>query len=96
MSDTSLHPLCGSCSRFLRERQEHDSSEAYRRCLHYAPVGGPDKRMMLVEREEHSHLLRLYEAVYNNVASPTTESAGVCRRWLEACNRFFDGGGPCR
>ncbi len=52
--------------------------------------------MMLVEREEHDHLLRLYEAVYNNSTAPDTQTAGVFRRRLEACNRFFSGGGPCR
>ncbi len=89
-------PPCGSCARFPDARPEHDSSEAYKRCLSYSPIGVATKRMMLVEREEHDHLLRLYEAVYHNATTPDTQTAGVFRRRLEACNRFFSGGGPCR
>lgn len=96
MRDTSSTPFCASCSKFSAERPEHESSEAYRRCLNYAPGGSPGKRMMLVEREEHSHLLQLYEAVYNHTAAPTAKNIGDFRQRLEACNRFFSGGAPCR
>ncbi len=96
MFDATSLPLCSSCSRPPAVHPEHDASEAYKRCLAYSPIGRPGKRMMLVEREEHAHLLRLYEAVFNQAGNPSEHNAGLCRQRLEDCNRFFSGAVPCR
>lgn len=65
----------------------------------YGGVGEAGKTvagMMHIEVGEHRRLLGLYYAVYAEHENPTQESARERLRALEACNRFYEGGGGWR
>lgn len=52
--------------------------------------------MMFIEVDEHRRLLGLYHASHDEACRSTPEAARARVRALEACNRFYEGGAPCR
>ena len=52
--------------------------------------------MILIEVGEHRRLLRLYHACYAEQVDPSQLHRSARIRALESCNRFYEGGTPCR
>ncbi|MBL3582550.1 hypothetical protein [Oleidesulfovibrio alaskensis] len=52
--------------------------------------------MVQIEQGEHSRLLRLYYAVFEHECARTPATETACRKAFDDCNRFFEGGSPCR
>lgn len=92
-----LLPPAGANGKHMEYRGRHDETgwgEGLR--CDAGETGRDVAGMMHIEVGEHRRLLGLYYAVYAEHEDPTQERVRARMRALEACNRYYEGGGACR
>ncbi len=64
-------------------------------CNSCKPSKVASSQMILIEVQEHAHLLQLYYSLYTFATIPSEENQKNCATALNECNIFFSGGFQC-
>lgn len=88
---------CNSCDQFFLVSPLKYQGDARKNplCRACKPPQGKNSQMILIEVQEHNHLLLLYQAAYNYDHKQDSGSREQYVHALAECNRFFSGGSPC-
>lgn len=88
---------CSSCDQFFLASPAKYQGDARKNplCRACKPPQGKSSQMILIEVNEHSHLLHLYQAVYTYEHKQDSRSKEQYAHALAECNRFFSGGSAC-
>ncbi len=85
---------CSGCGQFflLSPKESKPSKNQNTYCKKCKPNQGTNTHMILIEVQEHAHLLNLYHSLYTFTTEPNEFSQQVFITALKECNMFFTGG----